>query len=448
MKIIHIISLAIIAVSLLSCKKFLDVEPKDYAADEFTITDKKSAESALNGTYRNLAAETYYGRTFQFIIYLQGGDLGWGDSRTVNREFIQNNVRADNEEVNNVWKAIYKTINSANHVIAKVPGVSDPQLTTAQRDAIVGEAYFIRALCYFDLARTWGGVQLVLTPTSKVDDKKGISRSTLAQTYAQVLSDLNVAENLLPETTNRIRATKKTVWALKARLYLYQQEWTLAEFNATKLISDVANYPLVAPFNSWWTNNAIGSRESIFETSYSAVQRNPHRNSWQPSVDNKGGIRSWFPDDEFVALINDPVIGGNRNKLVVKASNGQWYGDLYYRSAQTDPSYILRIAEQYLIRAEARAQLEDLSGALSDLDAVRTRAGLTGSTATTKDEILLAIENERRFEFAYEPHRWFDLVRTGRADEAINLTDPNKYVLPIPIGQMIVDPLLTPNQGY
>jgi len=448
MKSIYMFSVGLITVfSLLSCKKFLDVEPKDLASDEVTISDRKSAETALNGAYRALAADHYYGRTFQFAIYLQGGDLGWGDSRTVNREFIQNNVRADNEEVANVWRAIYRTINQANHIIAKVPSItSDPALTQEVKDNITGQAYFIRALAYFDLVRTWGGVQVVTSPTNKVEDKAGISRSSPEATYGQVLADLIQAENLLEDNTNRIRATKKTVRALRARYHLYRKEWGPAETYATYLINDVANYPLIAPYSSWFANNIVGSQESVLETSYSAVQSNSHRNAWQPT--SNGGIRSWFPTDHFVSLVTDPDIAGNRNTLVAQASNGQWYGNLYYRNPPVDPSYILRIAEQYLIRAEARAQSENPGGAIDDLNAVRARAGLPGTSATTKEEILLAIEEERRFEFAFEPHRWFDLVRTNRAGAVLGLTDPNRWVLPVPVSQIIIDPVLVQNPGY
>jgi hypothetical protein len=122
---------------------------------------------------------------------------------------------------------------------------------------------------------------------------------------------------------------------------------------------------------------------------------------------------------------------------------------MYYRTPATDPAYIIRIAEVYLIRAEARAhQPEKLSGAATDLNAVRDRAGLTATAATTGEQLLLAIENERRLEFAFEPHRWYDLVRTGRAAAVTGITDPNKYVLPIPVGELLVDDALTPNPGY
>src|SRR5690606_15154136 len=141
-------------------------------------------------------------------------------------------------------------------------------------------------------ARTWGGVQLILNPTESPDDTKGIKRSSLSDTYEQVLSDLNTAEELLPETINRIRATKKTVWALKARLYLYQENWIEAENYASLLINDT-DYELLYPYGSFFQDNVVSTRESILETSYSPIFTNDHRTSWQPQ--SRGGVRRWFP---------------------------------------------------------------------------------------------------------------------------------------------------------
>src|SRR5690349_9706284 len=199
-----------------SCKKFLDVQPRDAISDAFTIIDKSSAQTALRGVYRSLAADGYYGNSFQSIGYLGGDNVQWTGSQSIVQQFIEHKVKADNATVAGIWAAIYSTINRANHVIAKVPAVVDATFGTADRNQILGEAYFIRALAYFDLARAWGGVQIVTTPTLSSTDKIGIKRSSQAQTYAQALSDLNLAEGLLvlPSAQNPVRANKETVWAL------------------------------------------------------------------------------------------------------------------------------------------------------------------------------------------------------------------------------------------
>ncbi|MEO3405401.1 RagB/SusD family nutrient uptake outer membrane protein [Mucilaginibacter sp. CAU 1740] len=435
-------------VAMASCKKFLDVQPKDSVSDSQTIVDRASAETAVRGIYRALSADNYYGVNFVSVGYLSGDNVQWTGSQSIVQQFIDHNVKADNATVSGIWLAIYTTINRANYVIAKLPGVTDATLTTAEKNQLLGEAYFIRALCYFDLARTWGGVQIVTTPTISATDKNGIKRSSLEQTYAQVLSDLNAAEPLLPlpTTQNPVRANKETVYALKARYYLYQKDWTNAESYATLVLGDTQNYTLLKPYSAWFANNAVGTKESVFELAYSATYTNGHRGQWQPPANS--GTRQWAPNAAFLALVNDATIGGNRSALVAKTSAGLWYGNLYYRSPATDPAYIIRIAEEYLIRAEARAQLNKLDVAAADLNTVRDRAGLTATTATSQADILLAIENERRIEFALEGHRWFDLVRTGRAAAVLGVTDVNKLVLPIPVDQLNVDPALTQNPGY
>lgn len=430
---------------LSSCKDFLDVEPRDSVSDDATIVDEASAQTAVRGVYRELGDDAYYGSLFQTIGYLSGDNIQWTGSQSVIQQFISHNVKADNTNVATVWAGIYSTINRANQVIDKVPGVTDATFTQDEKNALIGEAYFIRALAYFDLARTWGGVQLVLKATTNINDTKGLKRSSLEQTYAQVLSDLQTAEPLLPETTNRYRATKKTVWALMARFYLYRENWEQAEAYSSKLIED-AKYSLIKPYSAFFANNVVATNESIFEISYSANNVNAHRGYWQPPAN--GGTRQWAPNDAFIALINDPAIGGNRKAAVAITNQGLWYGNFYYRSPATDPAYVLRIAEQYLIRAEARAQLGELEGALADLDAVRDRAGLTASTATSQGDILLAIENERRLEFAFEPHRWYDLVRTNRAATVLGVTDARRYVMPIPAVELSADGALDPNPGY
>jgi hypothetical protein len=285
-----------------------------------------------------------------------------------------------------------------------------------------------------------------------------IKRSTLDQTYDQILKDLDEAEVLLADGLNRIRATKRTVWALKARVYLYRKNWAKAEEYSSKLIANAADYELVKPFSAWFANDVVASRESIFELEYSATNPSTIRQQMQHSTN--GGTYRYAPTDKFVQLLNNADTSGTRKALIgsiTQAGTTLWFGNLYYRKSSTDPAYIFRIAEMYLIRAEARAQLNNLSdatGALADLNKVRDRAGIAPSTALTQNEILVAIETERRVEFAWEAHRWFDLARTGRAATVLKAIDKNidvapyELLFPIPITQIQLDPNLTQNPGY
>ena len=439
---------ALLVLTLGSCKKFLTVQPVNDVSDAVTIVDSTSSVTAVRGVYRTMA-ENYYGGLYETFGYLGGDDIVWTGSQSVIQQFISHAITSDNDNLESVWTGIYQTINGANQVIAKIPLVVQPSFTQAGRNQLTGEGYFLRALAYFDMARCWGGVPITLTPTTTATEKNGIPRSTLAQTYAQVLSDLNAADSLmaLPAAQNPVRANKETAWALKARYYLYQKDWADAETYATKVLGDVTNYQLLTPFSSWFQPaSAVATKESVFELSYNATYTNSSRGYWQPPAN--GGTKQWAPGDSIVSLLNNPLVGGGRSALIAQGSAG-WYGNLFYRSPATDPSYIIRIAEVYLIRAEARAEQNELPGALSDLNAIRTRSGLAGSTATTQSEILLAIENENRVEFALEPHRWFDLVRTGRAAAVLGVTNPDNLLFPIPLNEITLsNGVLTQNPGY
>jgi hypothetical protein len=436
----------VLAAVLFSCNKSLDVSPKDQTSDDLTIVDGNSAQTAVRGIYYELESNDYYGYTFQTLGFFSGDNIQYVGSQTVNQQLTNHAVSSDLAALNTSWSAIYNTINRANNVLAKVPSLATTAtFTDALKNQLLGEAYFLRALSYFDLARTWGGVQLILTPTVSAADQTKLKRSSQADTYAQVLKDLTQAETLLPNTTNRIRATRKTAYALHARLALYQNDWANAELYATKIITD-NSYVLIAPYNAFFANNATATQESIFELYYNTNVTNSEASQWQPTTN--GGVGWVIPSSSIVTLLTNPLTGGNRNTLiqtVVSSGVTKYYGNLYYRAPGTDPAFLIRLAELYLIRAEARAQQSNLIGAnsaASDLNAVRARAGLAVTTATTQSDLLLAIENENRIEFAFEDHRWYDLVRTGRAGAVLGITDNSKLLLPIPYAQTLIDPNL------
>jgi hypothetical protein len=123
---------------------------------------------------------------------------------------------------------------------------------------------------------------------------------------------------------------------------------------------------------------------------------------------------------------------------------------MYFRAAtDDDPAYLLRIAEMYLIRAEARARQNNLSGGLADLNAVRARAEApANNTAQSQESLLLAVEEERRVEFAFEPHRWYDLVRTGRAQAVLGVQNAQRLLMPLPVIDLQANPNLQQNPGY
>jgi len=435
--------LLVVVLLSVSCEKYLEEVPNNALPTESSITDASTARAAIIGTYDRL--QSYYASSYPTLGTITTDNVIFNGTLSEYLQLDQNAIPTDNVITVSAYQGIYRTINSANSVIAYVPTVNDPTLTTVEKNKILGEAYFIRALAYFDLARGWGGVQLQLKPTTDLSVLKGIKRSTLEQTYEQVLADLVQAEQLLPEdATTRNRAQKSAARALRARLHLYRKQWADAEIYASQVIANT-KYSLVKPYKSFFTA-PFQTAESVLELAYSVNDRNSYWNLWYPS--SSGGQFTLKPSDGLVAKLNNPAVGGTRNTLIA-GSGTTVYGVLYNTTAtSTDPSYLIRIAELYLIRAEARAQLNKLTEAAADLNAVRARADVALTTATTQAGLIQAIEDENGIEFAFEAHRWFDLVRTERAGTVLGITNRNFWLFPIPFSDVQSDPDVTQNPGY
>jgi len=439
------------SMSLGSCKKyFLDAQPTQSISDKAVIVDSSTSLSALLGVYDGLQSSNYYGGDgYAAAAFLSAGDGLWVGTLNYYNTFITHTYRADNTLLNNVWNDIYKTVNRANQVIDKVSGLDAKLISSTARNQYTGEAYFIRALTFFDLARAWGNITLVTKPTSSAVDVKGIKQSNQQQVYTQVLADLGKADSLLTNTLNRNRVTKRTVAAFLARVHLYRSEWEQAEASATLIIQD-PGYQLID-----WTTfiNNKASQESIFELQFTTADPSAHYGAWS-SVSYRN---QFCPSPALYNLEQDPNTGGDR-KLMIKnistpAITNYFVQQLYWRTNGDNPTYIFRLAEQYLIRAEAAAHLGNTTAALADLNIVRARAGLSPSTASAQDDVLSAIMHERQTELFCEwGSRWLDLKRTGTANAVLGTLKPGwkatDVLYPVPNPQLQVDNLLTQNPGY
>lgn len=438
-----VFSVSLLLLTASACEKHLTELPTNALESSVSIVDARSARAAIIGAYDGL--QGYYASSYPTLGAMPADLVVFNGTLSQYLQLDQNAIPSDNVTTVSAYRTIYSTINTANSVIARVPAVTDPLLSDAEKNRIVGEAYFIRALNYFDLGRGWGGVQLHLQPTDNLGQITGIRRSSLAQTYDQVLADLVEAERLLPEdNSTRNRAQKSTARALRARLHLYRQQWADAENYASQVIANT-KYQLVKPYQDFFTEPFL-STESVFELSFSVNDRNTYWNLWYPS--SFGGQYTLKPSDRVVTWLNDPAIGGTRNAQIAGTGTGV-YGVLYNTtSTGVDPAYVIRIAELYLIRAEARAQQGNLEGALADLNTIRDRAEVSAYVSTSQPDILLAIERERAVEFPFEAHRWFDLTRTGRAGDVLGLTNQNYWLFPIPFSDVLSDPDVEQNPGY
>jgi hypothetical protein len=342
------------------------------------------------------------------------------------------------------------------------------KLTPAVKQQLLGEAKFIRAFCYFYLVNNFGNVPLALTTDYKLNTS--MSRNPEAEVYSQMINDLKEAEetlssnflngNLRTYATNaeRVRPTKWAAAALLARVYLYTKDYANAEIQSTLVINNTAQFNL-SPLNGAFLKN---NKEAIW-------QLQPTTTGWNTEdarvfVINRapGNSKPVYLDSNLVKAfeandarkvnwIKDTTIEGEKYFFPYK------YRSATLNSQVTEYFMVLRLAEQYLIRAEARAQLNDIGGAQTDLNTIRTRAGLPGTNATNIASLLAAIMQERRIElFSELGHRWYDLKRTNSLNSVMAIATPLKggtweitdELYPLPLLEIERNINLTQNFGY
>ena len=445
MKKIQYILLTAISLSTVSCSDFLDQKPDNYISDAAVIQTLSSAKAALNGAYHDLASSSYYGgQYFDAGVNLAADNVTWTGSLNYYYDFDTHQYSAENQLLSYAWYAIYATVNQTNQVIDKVTVLNDG--SESERRRIIAEATVIRSLAFFDLARTWGNIPMVKQATSSPTQFDGVKQTKAKDVYQLVVDDVLAIYNDLSESSDRVHVTRSAADAFLARVYLYLEQWDKAEQYASKVI-DNGNYAL-GTIQDLIDNKETA--ESIWELAYSSSFTNQQSTYWRSP--DQGGRHEWGPSKELVQLLADPTVGGDRKAFYQDFSSAQvpdyFVGTLYHRSTLDDDVIIFRLAEQYLIRAEARANQQNVSGALSDLNIIRRRANISEivDVASTQ-ELLNLIADERRVELALEPHRWFDLIRTGKAESVLGIKT-YQTIFPIPYNDIQADKDLVQNDNY
>jgi len=445
------------AASMSSCEKYvaIDVAPGQLSS-ESTYATAASATAAVLTLYSYYATAQYSLPYFTVMGELPADELQYNGTFADALEFAQGSVTPANATLaNNFWYYPYMVIREANLAI---DGISkSATLTDSVKRQLTGEAKFFRAYYFYFLVNYFGDVPLTIN-TLELDNAK-LPRSSAGKVWAQIISDLKDAENMLPSayvSTSaypRSRVNKYSAAALLARAYLYTKDYANAEAEATRVIGATDISYSLPDLNSAFINT---SSEVILQFStlygYSTFFGSSYRSSSATAVP----LYTLYP-----GFINAFETGDLRRTQWVDAvvSNGAtFYKINKYKlataTAGNEYNVMLRLAEQYLIRAEARAALStNLTGAQDDLNAVRQRAGLPNTTAATSAELLTAIAAERKVELFGEAQRWFDLVRTGAANDVIGPIKPSyrpatNGLFPIPAAQRLVNTNLTQNQGY
>jgi starch-binding outer membrane protein, SusD/RagB family len=431
-----------------SCDEKLDIDPQQSIDADIALTTEQGLQTALIGAYERLQGGQLYGTNINLVSELLGAtgdELQWAGTFLGYRELFTKNIQADNTEGTRTWIRAYDAINIANNILANVDQVVEEGAT---RDRIKGEALFLRGILHFELVRFYGlpwtagnqttnlGVPIMLEPTLSVTDAAQVSRATVAEVYTQVIDDLTTAKDLLPES-NGTRADTYVASAFLARVYLQQADYENAEIEADRVIESGA-YNLVPNYVNAF-NNAANTSEDIF-----AIQQNAQSNAGSSNdglatfYANFEGIGRGDVDISSTYVTNLYTAGDERLNIFYEDEDGVLRNGKYIDPFTNIP--VIRLAEMYLIRAEASFRNGDPGQALEDINTIRNRANLPDLTAVTLADILLERERELAFE-GFALHDAKRLMQTV-GDLEFNSLD---LVLPIPQREIDANPNLVQN---
>ena len=458
MKYIIIISLFSLIFFSTSCKKYVEIPaPTNQLITDLVFADDKTATATVAGLYSRLNAfnSSFANYNGSFLPAFSADEFHYSLNSANLDEFKDNKIISSNSSVNGLWEPVYSYIFHANSIIEGLQ--SNTGVTEAVNKQLTGEAKFLRAFFYFYLVNYFGDVPLVLNTDYKTNTT--LPKSLKEQVYAAMITDLTDAQLLLGPnypTTERTRANNMAATALLARVYLYTGQWSKADLEATKVIND-SRYGLLTDLNTVFLKN---SNETIWQlqtvnTSTAGV------NTWEgfsivPTSPTATVLYKFYPNFMSAFELND-----KRKTAWTKSftnTSGTIFYPLKYKvrtgTPVTEYSMVIRFAELFLIRAEARAQQDKPNLAKADLTEIRNRAGLLPlPLLMSKPQILLAVEQERKLElFGEWGHRWFDLKRTNRAMDVLTpiktglaITD---LLYPLPLAAINTNPNLVQNLGY
>ncbi len=487
------ISSLILILGLTSCEGFLDRTPLDQLTDETFYKTVSDANLAVISVYSSMQDIEWHGKGWM-ITEIPSDNTQAGGTDPEFTPIDNFTVVADNPPVANYWAIHYRQVNLANIVMSKVEAMEVEQ---AEKDPIIAEARFLRAIAYFDLVRIYGGVPLV-TEAPEYGQDFLLARASVREVYDLIIEDLEFAKDFLPlewAGGNIGRATKGAALAYLSKVYLTDREYIKAR-DAARAVINSGTYRLMDDFaENFELTTSDNNAEAIFQIQYSgcgpwgtgnALQAffspwgegiTKDRDGWgsqiptAPIVNNPNTtiVDAFEPDDlrknvsvmtpgvEYPSI--NPDDGGYEypsGGASASASNIKKYvvgsgSNICFMSTPQN-AHLVRYSDVLLSLAESIAQID--GGITSDPEAlgafneVRARAGLAPLSEIDLDLIF----HERRVEFAFEGQRWFDLLRSGKAMETMLLHGKNiaihNLLFPIPAGELEINPNLEQNPGY
>lgn len=432
-----------------ACNNPLDLKPAGSIPEQTAITDPVGARAALFGAYGGLQSLSYYGEDYPILLDLSSDNTEHTGTLTSFGDADLNELRADNETVAGIWIAIYDDINRANEIIAKVPQVAG--LAPDEMHEIIGEAYFLRALNYHNLVKVFGGVPLRLVPATSINDPTGSTRASVADTYAQILKDLDSAQTFISNADQTTQASLGAVMALRARVLLYEGDYPDA-LQAAKAVEDLGQYSLAPNFADLFSETGAPTPEDIFRIIFTAQQFNnlsfyylfDGRYEVAPTPDLMHDFDPAFNPDDDVA---NYAPTDKRGQWSISIEDDNQEGTKFRSVQGTEFPHVIRFGEVLLIRAEAEARVGSLDSARVKVNEIRARAGLAPIGSLSQTAMINTIIDERRKELAFEGDRWPDLVRLGLATTVLDIP-AQQTLYPIPQREIDVTPGLTQNPGY
>ena len=491
----HTFFMAVALMILAGCSKILDKQPvtQIVTPNDSTTISATDAENLIAGTYTTYKGYDF-GLEFNAFDRIVNGDVqadnayaGGDNTDNISIDLFKTNSL--NGNVSRDWRDAYGIIGRTNITLDQVQKSVDPALSANRKNEILGEARFMRAFTYFDLVRLYGRVPLLLTPanTKTAEDLLNstiVPQSSVDSVYDAILTDLWFAKSTVRDagaSPSKFIVSKGAVNATLAKVYasMPTPNWDSVLYYCNQVIP---HYSLVTDYNFLWDNNHKNNSEAIWEINYFGYGAGDQIGNWIPSINVGGSIGNYEgggwkkfnqPSND---LVNAFVAENDNIRLNASVTfvdiTGQWIDKNWpsnhypFLTKYNDPAngtndiYMIRLADILLLKAEALVKKADIPGALDLVNQVRARVGLTPKTASGADEADDIIANERRLELAFEGHRWFDLVRTGKAIQVMNAqkdgsgaslnydVQPYELIFPIPQTQIDLNPLLTQNPEY
>jgi len=450
-----VIYTTLLVLLLAGCKKFVTVDPPaNQIVNPAPFTTDATATSTVIGIYSEMMnGQAQFSSAFTTLYTGMYADELYYYTPGARDEFTTSNLtQASHGTINtSFWSPMYKYIYAANLTLEQLQ--LSTTLSPDVKQRLSGEALFIRAFCYSYLVQLFGDVPLVLATSYK--DNMTIPRTNKDTVYAQIIADLNASVAQLSNdypTDGRLRPNKLTAKALLARIFLIQKNYRKAKEIAGDIIASAVYQLESEPAAAFGKD----SKEAIWQLqpvrpNFNTTEGNiiiPASNSNQPSYLVSSYLLQAFEagDKRKTAWINSRIYSG-------KVLYYPYKYKVRYNATVSEYYIVFRLAEQYLIRAEANVYLNNFEDAKKDIDLIRNRAGLSSLTAADKVSLLTAIAQERRIELCFEwGQRWFDLQRTGTATSVLGQIKPDwketDTLWPIPINQINLNPSLIQNTGY